>query len=202
MAEIHITQALVKKMYNELSEEIKKDEYNNTYAWYNWSPIILNDNIERSIYFSQRISSISYIEEIDGIDYGEIINESRVGKKYIIVFYEDYDENLFKLDDVKKVMQGIIDFEKMKELENDGEIYNISLQKLLDENIILDKNKFLKIYCKTNEVCLLKDIELKKLNITQLVFLYLDLLFNEYSGIVEIIPLESMEQNDIVGKHL
>lgn len=32
---IYVTKELVRKMYNELLEEIKKDEYNKTYAWFN-----------------------------------------------------------------------------------------------------------------------------------------------------------------------
>lgn len=31
---IYVTKVFLKKMYDELSEEIKKDEYNNTYAWF------------------------------------------------------------------------------------------------------------------------------------------------------------------------
>lgn len=199
--EIYVTKELVKKMYNELSEEIKKDKYNNTYAWYDWSPIILNDNIEKSVRFSQKISSISYTEKLYGIDYGEIINENKNGSKYIIIFYEDYDELFFKLDDIKKVMQGIVDFEKMKELEDEEEIYNISLQDLLDKNIILDKNKFLKIYCKTNKVCLLKDLDLKNIDIYLLLNLYNDLV-TEDNFFTKINYLDDIKQDDVVKKHL
>lgn len=180
MAEIHITQALVKKMYNELSEEIKKDEYNNTYAWFTWTPTILNDNIEEALSFSQEDDVIT-------------------------AWYEtSWDEKAYNLDFLKENLKGVVDFEKWEKeaVDENGTIWQLDLKYLLENKIILDREKFLKAYFKDNEVCLLKDIELKKLNITQLVFLYLDLLFNEYSGIVEIIPLESMEQNDIVGKHL
>lgn len=199
---IYITKELVRKMYNELSEEIKKDEYNNTYAWFDWSPIILNNNIEKSVYFSQKISSISYVEKIYGIDYGEIVNKTKNGSKYIIVYYEDYDERFIKLDNIKKIMQGILDFEKIKDLEDeDGEISNISLQELLDKNIILDKKKFLKIYFQVNYVCLLKDLDLKNTDIVKLLNLYYELILED-SSYAEIIYLDNIEDDDIVKKHL
>lgn len=199
---IYVTKELVRKMYNELLEEIKKDEYNKTYAWFNWRPIILNNDIENSVYFSQKISSISYIEKIYGLDYGEIVNKTMNGSKYIIVFYENYDESIFKLNNIKKVMKGIIDFEKMIDLEDkDGEIDDISLQQLLDKNIILDKNKFLKIYCKANNVCLLKKLDLKNIDIYQLLELYYDLVLEDNSY-AEINYLDNIKQYDIVEKHL
>lgn len=199
---IYITKELVRKMYNELSEEIKKDEYNKTYAWFDYKPVILNNNIEYSVYFSQKISSISYVEKIYGIDYGEIVNKTKNGSKYIIVFYEDYDERLFKLYDIKKVMQGIIDFEKMKDLEDEyGEIDNICLQQLLDKNIILNKHEFLKIYCKTNNVCLLKELDLKNIDVYQLLELYYSLVLED-SSYAELNYLDNIKDNDFVGKHL
>lgn len=56
-------------------------------------------------------------------------------------FYENYDESIFKLNDIKKVMKGIIDFEKMIDLEN------IDIYQLLElyYDLVLEDNSYAEI---------------------------------------------------------
>lgn len=198
--EICITEKYVKKMYNELLKEIKKDEYNYTYAWYGWSPIILNDNIESSIHFSQQTSKISYTEKLSGIKQA-LAKENKAGNKYIITYYEDYDEYVFELDDVKKIMVGIVDFEKLEKLEDEsGAIYRISLQELLNKNIILNKDRFLKIYLKIHNACLLKNLDLKNISIDDMIMIYDDLIANNKSFFVKY--FDDIQAEDLTKKHL
>lgn len=176
---IYVTKELVRKMYNELSEEIKKDEYNNTYAWFTWDPIILSSKIEEVLSFSQEYDIVT------------------------AWFISDWDEKEYDLDFLKENLKGIVDFEKWKKEEVDeyGTILQLDLKYLLENKIILDREKFLLLYMKSNGIRLLKNINLKNININQLIYLYYDLILED-SSYAKIIYVDNIKYDDVVRKFL
>ena len=146
--ENYVAKEFFKKMYSELLEEIKKDEYKDTYVW-DYIPLMLDNNIYENIGFV-----------IETNNCGVYIFEHHMGSLDIE----------YSLEEFKEIYIGLIDFEKWEKY-NDLEH---SLNDLINDKIILDKEKFLKVYMKENNMCLLKDIDLKKLNVEQCKTLYFD----------------------------
>lgn len=176
--EIYVTKEFVRKIYNELSEEIKKDEYKNTYAWLTWSPIILNNNIEEALSFSQKCETVT-------------------------AWYYSFDEKEYDLDFLKENLKGVVDFEKWKKEKVDeyGTIWQLDLKYLIENKIVLNKEKFLLLYMKSNGIRLLKNLNLKNINIYQLIFLYYDLIIETSDFIIKKY-LDDIKPDDIVKKHL
>lgn len=149
--ENYVAKEFFKKIYNELSKEIKKDEYKNTYAFYDYTSLALDNNILENVTIGYR-EDIIYIYHFGCID---------------LEYYTDDFKNLFK---------GLIDFNKLKKIEDD--YCEHSLQDLLNNETILNIDKFLNIYIKENAVSLFENINLKELNLQQLINLYFTTVFN------------------------
>lgn len=146
------------RIYNELSEEIKKDKYKNMFIEHRYGRRgLFIDNVEKSLTMWQNTFNNNFC-----------------------IIQTDYDgENVkrFEFSKFQELFKGIIDFDEWHKLENmEGHIKELSSKDLLDKKVILDKNKFLDkyfsiVYPRIN-VTRLPNICLKDLNVKQLVHLY------------------------------
>lgn len=148
---MEITKNFIRSIYNKLTEEVKKDKYKNVYAFMGNTPLVIDNNIEKNI----------TIFKTDTV---------------ICIIHLGYSYESYHLDDFRKIFKEVIDFTKLK-LKNR---VHYNLQNLLDDEVIINKTDFLKILTKEINICLLKDVNLKNLDVESLTTLYFDIIFNDF----------------------